>query len=164
MTREIEFRGLDLKGKWHYGDFLCDPNGCRICYSVDIPPCMSDPGGDTRFFQEHVDFKTIGQFTGILDCNNNRIYIGDIINQSIDAWVSGHPVNGDDEHFHGYAQGEVVFHRRHGVCLKKPFIWDDDTDELNRISKGYITISSRRSGIVGNIHQNSELLKPKQNS
>lgn len=100
------------------------------------------------------------QFTGIFDCNNNPIYIGDIVKQSINAWISGHPVHGNDEHFNGYAQGEVVFHRRRGVSIKWPFIWDDDNDELQRISKNYITITSSRSEIIGNILQCSNLLLP----
>lgn len=66
--RKIKFRGKSVdEGKWLIGALV--PNGQR--------PCIA-PFGD-GFHLERVDPSTIGQFTGLTDCNGKEIYEGDIV-------------------------------------------------------------------------------------
>lgn len=68
--REIEFRGKDLKtGNWVYGDLLSNtPDG--KCY-IQPKDYFMDP--------IEVDKETIGQYTGLKDNHNNRLYENDFV-------------------------------------------------------------------------------------
>ena len=74
--REILFRAKTLKDvRWIYGDLMrsgTDPADGEydIMYWDD----------ESGWMQEHIDPKTIGQFTGYLDSMNVRIFEGDIVN------------------------------------------------------------------------------------
>ena len=66
--RQIKFRAKSVdEGKWLVGSLI--PNGQRPC----IAPFKEG------FHLESVDPSTVGQFTGLLDCNGKEIYEGDYI-------------------------------------------------------------------------------------
>lgn len=72
--REILFKGYNTtENKWIYGyldnfaDDLKDKDECYVIHSRDYP------------FPMMVEIESIGQFTGIFDNNNNKIFEGDII-------------------------------------------------------------------------------------
>jgi len=77
--RKILFRGLDKRGGWHYG-FVCqDTNGgWRIKERI----------AKTHFAAYDVIAETIGQYTGMEDKSNIRIFAGDIV-EAPDFWNSG---------------------------------------------------------------------------
>lgn len=140
--REIEFRGKDIvTGEWVFGDLhtLCDKPHIHTEKS-------KFPYAGKRSF---VIPETIGQFTGLLDKNGKKIYEGDIIKHPyVDPIFRDlvEPKEGDG------VTSEVVFHD--GAFVVK--YDENDFIYLDGFTRhGYVEV-------IGNIHENSELVKYKQ--
>lgn len=128
--RTIKFRGKSIDGKeWLYGDLLSSADKKRFAILVD----------DKESYDEcEVDPETVGQFTGLMDKNGKAIYEGDIV-----KWSNGmlYAVKFLDGMF--YASVEEC---NEGIFGGFP---------LHRL----IEYEDGRCEIVGNIHDNTELLK-----
>lgn len=140
--REIEFRGKDIEtGEWVFGDLhtLCDKPHVHTDKS-------KFPYAGKRSF---VIPETIGQFTGLLDKNGKKIYEGDIVRHPyVDPIFRDFVESKDGDG----VTSEVVFHD--GAFVVKY----DENDFI------YLDAFTRHgySEVIGNIHDNSELVKYKQ--
>lgn len=75
MKRQIKFRGKRLDGVWAYGT------------NIYIP--IKDKW-KTRINGSRVDPATVGQFTGLKDCNGKEIYEGDILERYNEQGITMH--------------------------------------------------------------------------
>ena len=153
MSREIKFRGKRLDSKeWMYGSLVTVDDTAVIVEGSDF---SWDPRTDAIAFwfdieENEVDFATVGQYTGLKDKNGKEIYEGDILMQ-----VFNHGCD-DAEHNSGTHIGVVRICAR-GVCLH-PCTLQYEDDNLTVPAK-YKPVTGNRSEIIGNIHDNPELLK-----
>lgn len=138
--REIKFRGKRLdNGEWVYGDYHHRAGGVHCI--IDMQP---DFQGKVVYVVIQVDAETIGQFTGLRDKNDKEIYEGDIV-----KWILTMPevgVNGGYEEYETEEIGEIK--------------WDAGALQLgDYCAAGFAYESEDYADIIGNIHDNPELLK-----
>lgn len=147
--REILFRGKDIYGKWLYGDLINLTNELKqICNHTQLEHAHS------------VDIKTIGQYTGLLDKNGKRIYEGDIVDffnirgkivNECGAFGIAVSPNID----YDLLESKIPFNNNANFCFNDNFIslwelwwnYEQDDNPLYEVE------------IIGNIHDNPELLK-----
>lgn len=131
--REIKFRGkAKLDGKWWFGNLV--PKDTRGRTQINNP----EHGGCFD-----IDPNTIGQFTGLKDSIGKEIYEGDII-RSFDS--KGEPII----HYIQYDDEEAGF-----VAVLKGSAKGDFG--YGRCYQQWITNCEKE--VIGNIHDNPELLK-----
>lgn len=148
MEREIKFRAKDYEtGEWLYGSLIQ-----RIGYFPSILHPTPTEDGKIRYIETCVDKETIGQYIGLKDQNGKEIYEGDILRGD------EYPFNCDgvDNYFAEIVWADNVcgFYR---ITHKKPNStvrgishgnWEQlDEDDIKSFE------------VIGNIHDNPELLK-----
>lgn len=136
--REISFRakatnrvkGREYRTNYNNGDWVYGLITKLHDEEYDLPAEMRDEWGINGI---EVDYKTIGQYIGIKDKNENNIFEGDIV--SID----------DDIYVVEYNDEEAVF---------------EVTGRFNCICLNFnLNLSGSDVEVIGNIYDNSELLE-----
>ena len=158
--REIRFRGKRVdNGEWVYGDLL-QPN-------LIVADWCNETGTQVFDLEAYAVIpETIGQFTGLKDKNGNKIFEGDVVKQSFQQNTPEDFYAHEESHVvEGYHQG-VVKITPNGVSIMRPYFvityddWDEDISP--QILKTPKSVRGYRSEILGNIHDNPELLDVKE--
>ena len=150
--REILFRGKRVdNGKWVYGGYYTDGKKHFIITTVKHMPDTRD--WDTVEYYEKnptylPDFKevipeTVGQYTGLTDKNGKKIFEGDIIAYQFFG----------EEHI----DGVVKYGAFNCSCCDGVFGWYLDGGDIRRQEAEGECVSGNY--VIGNIHDNPELLK-----
>ena len=129
--RKFKFRGKSIDGKeWLYGDLVHSADKKRTAILVN----------DKDSYDEcEVDPETVGQFTGLMDKNGVEIYEGDILKWEKDGLM----------YVVKFWYG--MFYASVKECNEGIF----GGFTLHRLTE----YEDRKCEIVGNIHDNTELLK-----
>jgi uncharacterized phage protein (TIGR01671 family) len=133
--REIKFRGKCQNGKWVYG------YAAKFAHN-SVPVILEDT--EDGIAPRKIIPDTVGQFTGLHDKNGKEIYEGDIV-----KWILTMPgvgVNGGYEEYETEEIGEIQ--------------WDAGALQLGEYcAAGFAYESEDYAEVIGNIHDNPELLK-----
>ena len=137
MSREILFRGKRVdNGEWIYGGYAKCNNREYIFLDIDLV------GREWVFKNIEVIPETVGQFTGLTDKNRKKIFEGDIVEFT-------------DKYTRKKGRAEIVFEDfkwKYSGCYYggNPIVWLCIYDK------------SIEFEIIGNIHDNPELLEVKK--
>lgn len=130
MNRQIKFRGKDiLTNEWAYSSLLTDN---KYVFAILVPEIQES--GKLKFKHKEVDPVTVGQFTGLTDKNGKEIYEGDVVKFGSQ-----------------YGSISEVKYINNGGYLVK--------DKWGDWQGLYDVVYSTDCIVIGNIHDNPELLK-----
>ncbi len=131
MNREIQFRGQDIDtGEWVYGYFFVDSIASNILVG-NIP--------------YKVNFDTVGQFTNQHDKLNTKIFEDDILKMWIDDSVE--------------PDGGVWCYMFVKETIEKGFVLWAKNMTIEDAAPLYQMLQEDDMEVVGNIHDNPELIK-----
>ena len=127
---KLKFRGLRIDGNgWVYGYYVYRPDGKHLIYWKPFEESSQNT-------YHIVDPKTVGQFTGLLDCNGKDIFEGDIIEWKEAAIRFRVTWSLEDCGF---------------ICIR---VWQDNICS-GSMNQQYLD----HFQIIGNIHENKNLLE-----
>ena len=146
--REIKFRGLRIdNNQWTIGSLVVDTDWTAHCI-IDYAVSKTN-----TYTWEDVKPETVGQFTGLRDKTGKEIYEGDIVQSKAEMvfLLTGKKTGNisDRTHIVECAEDEAMF-RLYDITRKR--------HETSPMKQKYL---SQWYTVIGNIHENSELLNPK---
>ena len=148
--REILFRGKTKQGEWVYGQY------CELTDGKRILPCI--------YYKGEIIKETLGQYTGLTDKNGKKIFEGDIVEyeHELRGFLRfeigedykprrSHSCHWDDKHYLHYKRNYAVEWK--GKDARWILRNGSDQHDLRQMS-----LSMHNGVIIGNIHDNPELL------
>lgn len=135
MIREIIFRGKRTdNGEWVTGTPFIFADRCKMIQAVAVHPDFVDEGNVYYSEGFPVDPETVGQFVGRCDSNGTKIFDGDIV-KIMDGTGCVEPIVG------------VIQFENCGFFFN-----------FGKYGKALFGSWSRECYVIGNIHDNPELL------
>lgn len=149
MTRIIKFRGKRVdNGEWVYGYYVKDIHGHII---------FGEPKEDTPIEVNRVDPKTVGQYTGMKD---NTIW-SNLTMKEKDKWQKNNGINswkGEEIY-----EGDITIEKCEDYEFIRKVVWYEDRFVFESIKKTTMRVGIATQytevEVIGNIHENPELLK-----
>lgn len=149
--REILFRGKLHDGRWSEGN---------LCVSKD-GVCIITPDATPVGCYGRVDPDTVGQYTGLTDSNGKKIFEGDILRfaetEEYNMWREAQEYPEDYEGMNPDAWVDVAVVKWQGENDYPAFDLSPSEFEANGLS--WIKCDDFVFEVIGNIHDNPELLK-----
>lgn len=124
----------------------------RINFDVQTVEVQIGEGDLYEFDFEEIELM---RSTGLKDKNGKKIYEGDIVKQEYSAGPYGR--NGE-EYWEGYHLGVVRITATEGACMRNPYGFDEIEDTVYKTNQ-YKNVVGYRAEVIGNIHENPELLE-----
>jgi len=170
MIENIKFRGLTKQGEWKYGSLVVTDKFVRQMKAQHskawiVESAFGNGGWFNVIRKFPVQEKTVGQSMGLHGVNSVEIFEGDIV---IPGGRCGHfvsqPYCGERRVF----TGEKCFIEKNetGFVLKHGSSFSDRRQSPSEIVKGWKSVQcydiwnlQSSLEVIGNIHQNPELLK-----
>ena len=167
--RDYIFRGKTESGGWVYGSLIHAGKYCCILESeADVHPMdypyLDNDLGTFDGYATPVIPETVGQFTGLLDKNGNRIFEGDILQtRRYETYTEelkgyyGYDVDGYPQKIPGYTGSMIIHNQRTNDNYHAVVCFD-----LVRgfyINGASVRIDAICNTVIGNVHDNPELLK-----
>ena len=144
--KTVKFRGKRIdNNEWAYGYYFYKWRTKQ--YAIHV----HESEGILADKEFEVIPETVGQFTGLQDSKGKDIYEGNIVKQTAQGYYN-------DEHMSRTYIGEVVIIASKGACLKRPKYMDEITGKNNKTDH-YVNVAQYRSEVIGNIHEDKNLLK-----
>ena len=164
--REVIFRGKRTdNGKWECGDLLSPNEFNAIPHIVYI--AYLNEYGDIGEISTPVIPETVGQFTGLTDKNGKRIFEGDIFKFDDEVWESSYTSCGTEyDSFAVENYGVVGFDEDIARFDFIKYKFSENSVEADLHENHTIDFSEFvcELEVIGNIHDNPELLKVGDNN
>lgn len=151
-TRKYLFRGLTEKGEWVYGDLVKNKPTGTFRIFVDFGNVKHADHTESQLHECSGELyivkpETVGQYTGLTDKNGTKIFEGDIVeafNVSTGQTIKG---------FVDFLNGTFIL--RNITNNQEIRYWSDGNHDWYSIEQyDYFELE-----VIGNIHQNKELIK-----
>ena len=142
--REILFRGKNVdNGAWVYGSFI--PDMLEVFCITDIDGFIKPFSLKKEELTEvRVERSTVGQYTGLTDKNGTKIFEGDIVRH-----IQEYKISGKVESIAVIKLNEAY------TC------WS--VEYTNGRTTAFLGTEYHRIEVIGNVHDNPELMEVNQN-
>nr|DAX71168.1 MAG TPA: YopX protein [Caudoviricetes sp.] len=172
MEREILFRAKCF-GKWRYGSYIhFDKKPTNSRCNINYKDFIVTNEDDGEHYYPITELSSVGQYTGLKDCNGKEIYEGDIIQVKEYENILMPEFNNDPNCFDVFTLDEIKGDLQQSYT--SPVVWEEGTfcistnGDWRHHNDTFLAVlfgDMKRSNpifdfeVIGNIHDNPELMK-----
>lgn len=172
MEREILFRAKCF-GKWRYGSYIhFDKKPTNSRCNINYKDFIVTNEDDGEHYYPITELSSVGQYTGLKDCNGKEIYEGDIIQVKEYENILMPEFNNDPNCFDVFTLDEIKGDLQQSYT--SPVVWEEGTfcistnGDWRHHNDTFLAVlfgDMKRSSpififeVIGNIHDNPEMLQ-----